>query len=91
MKFSSLCGSADSGEKSEAGFAVVLADGTIMNVDDYLGLAGTPGVDLVVWLKSLSDGTLLCAGREFLKGIRYEDGVPGCLCHYNGVKVTQIA
>lgn len=90
VKYSPLCGSADSGEKSETGFEVILADGTIVNVSDYLGLVGTPGVDLVAWLESLPNGTLLCAGREFLKGIGYEDGVPGRLYHYNGAEVTQI-
>lgn len=91
VKFSPLCGSADSGEKSETGFKVALADGTIVEIGDYIGLIGTPGIDLVAWLGSLADNTLLCAGREFLGGIGYKNGAPGHLYRYDGVEVTQVA
>lgn len=91
VKFSPLCGSADSGEKSETGFKVALADGTNVEVGDYIGLIGTPGIDLTAWLGSLADNTLLCAGREFLGGIGYKNGAPGCLYRYDGMEVTQVA
>lgn len=91
VKFSPLCGSADSGEKNETGFKVALADGTIVEIGDYIGLIGTPGIDLVAWLGSLTENTLLCAGREFLGGIGYKNGASGHLYHYDGVEVTQVA
>jgi len=62
VKVSPLLGSADSGKKTE----VFLADGTLIDIGNYIGLIGTPGVDLWAWLKSLKEGTLLCTGREFI-------------------------
>jgi hypothetical protein len=91
VKYSPLCGSADSGEKSESGFKVMLADGIIVEVGDYIGLIGTPGIDLVAWLKSLPDNTLLCTGREFLGGIGYSNSAPGHLYRLNGVEITEVA
>jgi hypothetical protein len=91
VKYSPLCGSADSGEKSETGFNVTLADGTSVEIGGYIGLIGTPGIDLVAWLGSLPDNTLLCAGREFLGGIGFKTGVPGRLYRYDGSGVTEVA
>ena len=73
VRYSPLVGSADSGKKSETGFEVILADGSLVGIGDYIGLAGTPGVDLWVWMKSLSPNTLLCTGREFVGALGVKD------------------
>ncbi len=74
IRFSPLLGSADSGKKTETGFDVYLADGTLVPIGDYIGLIGTPGVDLWAWLKSIqTDGTLLCTGREFIGSLGVKD------------------
>jgi len=66
----SLLGTADSGEKNlRGGMDVLLADGTPVSFpQDYIGLVGTPGIDLWAWLASLSADRsyLLVAGREFI-------------------------
>lgn len=90
VNFSPLCGSADSGEKAETGFQVVLADGTIVPAGNYTGLVGTPGIDLGAWLRTLPDKTLLVAGRELTGALGYEGGVPGKLYCYDGSEVHQV-
>ncbi|MFA6050781.1 MAG: hypothetical protein WC761_06355 [Candidatus Paceibacterota bacterium] len=67
IKYSPFLGSADSGKKAETGFDVVLADGTPIHDSGYIGLIGTPGVDLWAVLEgTMKDGTLLVTGREFI-------------------------
>lgn len=65
-KWSSLLGSADSGTKTETGMDVILADGVLVPIGNYIGIIGTPGINLWAWLKSLPAETLLCTGREFV-------------------------
>jgi hypothetical protein len=88
VRYSPLCGSADSGEKSETSFMVTLADGTSVGIGDYVGLIGTPGVDLKSWLDSLPEGTLLVAGREFLGAIGYTEGKTGTLYKYSEGRIV---
>lgn len=90
VKYSPLCGSADSGEKGESGFQVTLVDSTVVEPEDYIGLVGTAGVDLLIWLKSLPDNTLLCAGREFLSGIGHKTGESGRLYQYDENGIVEI-
>jgi hypothetical protein len=90
VKYSPLCGSADSGEQSETGSKVILADETVAESGQYIGLIGSPGIDLKVWLNSLPDKTLLCAGREFLGAIGYHGGQPGRLYVYEDFEVILI-
>ncbi len=67
VKYSPLLGSADSGKKAETGFDVLLADGTPIHDSGYIGLIGTPGVDLWAFLAgAIPDGSLLVTGREFI-------------------------
>ncbi len=73
VKYSPLLGSADSGKKTETGMEVYLADGTLVPLGHYIGLIGTPGIDLWKWLKSLEDNTLLCTGREFIGALGVKD------------------
>jgi hypothetical protein len=73
VKYSPLLGSADSGTKTETGMDVFLADGTLVKIGDYIGLIGTPGINLVTWLESLPEGTLLCTGREFIGALGVKD------------------
>jgi len=77
VKYSPLLGSADSGKKTETGFEAILADGTNVPIGDYIGLIGTPGIDLWAWLKSLSEGTLLCTGREFIGALGVKNAEAG--------------
>ena len=49
-----------------------------------------PGAEILVWLSSLPDDTLLCVNSSFLKGIGYEKGVSGCIYRYDGTEVTPI-
>ncbi len=79
VKFSPLLGSADSGEKSESGFKGLLADGTLVEIDNYIGLIGTPGINLWTWLQSLKGETLLVTGREFMFGLDVMDAVPSAV------------
>lgn len=88
VKYSPLCGSADSGERAETGFQVILASGTKVPVGDYIGLIGTPGVDLKTWIQSLPENTLLVAGRELTGALGYRDGQPGRLYRCDGETVT---
>ncbi|MDO8183788.1 MAG: hypothetical protein Q7T49_02280 [bacterium] len=90
VKFSPLCGSADNGEKSETGVTVFLADGTPVNLSDYLVLIITAGVDLKVWINSLQDQTLLVVGREFLGAIGYKNAQSGHLYQYDGGNVEEV-
>lgn len=65
--YSPLLGSADSGDKSETGWGVLLTDGTKVPLGNYIGLNGTPGIDLWEFLrKGVADDTLLVTGREFI-------------------------
>jgi len=82
-KFSPLLGSADSGEKAESGYKGLLADGTLVDIDDYIGIIGTPGVDLWVWLQSLSGNVLLVTGREFMGGLEVDDATPSTVYRIN--------
>jgi hypothetical protein len=79
VKYSPLLGSADSGVKTETGFDVYLADGTLVKIGDYIGLIGTPGIDLWKWLDSLPEGTLLCTGREFITALGMKNAEAGQL------------
>ncbi|MFA6446193.1 MAG: hypothetical protein WCW14_03015 [Candidatus Paceibacterota bacterium] len=78
-KFSPLLGSADSGEKTETSFRVILANGMMVPVGKYIGLIGTPGIDLWAWLQSLEDGTLLCTGREFIGALGVKNAEAGAI------------
>ena len=92
IKFSPLCGSADSGKKTETGFDVILADGeTLVPIGDYIGLIGTPGLDLKTWVNSLPDGTLLLAGRELTGALGCENGEMGKLYCFDGSEVTLVS
>jgi len=78
QRFSPLLGSADSGAQAETGFEVVLADGkTVCPIGGYIGLIGTPGIDMWAFLQSLPAGTLLCTGRELLMALGYKDAKSG--------------
>lgn len=87
-KFSPLCGSPDCSEKSEIGFQITLADGSIVPNEDYIGLIGAPGVDLRAWIRSLPNYTLLVAGCELTGALGYKEGKLGCLYRYDGATVT---
>jgi hypothetical protein len=94
IKFSPLLGSADSGKKTETGFDVFLANGRLIKIGDYIGLIGTPGVDLWMWLMSFKDGPIiLCTGREFIGALGYENSQTGQLFEIdtNKLSVTLIA
>ncbi len=66
-KYSPFLGSADSGTKAETGFNVLLADGTPIHDSGYIGLIGTPGVDLWAMIEgTMENGNLLVTGREFI-------------------------
>lgn len=69
IKFSPLIGNADSGKQGETGFEVMLPDGTIVPVGNYIGVVNTPGIDLWTFLGSLPEGTILCTGREFIAAL----------------------
>jgi hypothetical protein len=79
VKYSPLLGSADSGTKTETGWDVFLADGTLVKVGNYIGIIGTPGIDLWTWLDSLPEGTLLCTGREFIGALGVKDAQAGTI------------
>lgn len=86
VKYSPLLGSADSGTKTETGFDVFLADGTLVKIGNYIGLIGTPGIDLGAWLSSLPEGTLLCTGREFIGALGVKDAQAGTIYEIEPVK-----
>ncbi|MBP9701420.1 MAG: hypothetical protein KBD47_00370 [Candidatus Pacebacteria bacterium] len=86
-RFSPLCGSADSGEKAESGFQVILANGRVVPLGDYIGLIGTPGVNVNAFLNALPENTLLIAGRELLGALGYKDALSGVVYGYDGETV----
>ncbi|MDB5204653.1 MAG: hypothetical protein JWP09_681 [Candidatus Taylorbacteria bacterium] len=66
-KYSPLLGSADSGDRGETGWNVLLTDGTAVPLGNYIGLNGTPGIDLWKFLRErVEDGALLVTGRELI-------------------------
>ncbi len=70
LRHSPLLGSADSGIKAESGshgWDIHLADGRTIKDTNYVGLIGTPGVDLWKFLEgNVTSCTMLCTGREFI-------------------------
>lgn len=69
VKYSPFCGSADG---LDPGDKIVLIDGTLVNRSDYLGLIRAPGFNAWEFLRSLPDGTLLCAGSELMISLGLE-------------------
>ncbi len=89
-KFSPLCGSADSWVVSRGHREVILAYGSRVSVENYIGLSGTCGIDLVAWIRSLPGDTLLIAEPELIKVFGCEAGQYGYLYHYDGEALTPV-
>lgn len=66
MKFSSFCGSADGFDAPDT---IVLADGETCKLEDYMGLANTPGFDAWAFVGSQPADTLFLAGGELVTAL----------------------
>ena len=73
VKYFFLLGSADSGVKTETGWDVFAANGRLIEASAIIGLIGTPGIDLWLWLESIPEGSVLCTGREFIGALGVKD------------------
>jgi hypothetical protein len=63
VRYSPFCGSADALDPDRC---VVLADGTRVPLDHYLGVGTVPGFDAWAFVSAMPDNCLLCAGNELL-------------------------
>ena len=77
--YTPLLGGPDSGVKSESGWDVILAHEKLVKLDCYVGLIGTPGIDLWAWILSLPNGSVLCTGRELIGALGVKGAETGQL------------
>ncbi len=85
VKYCFLLGSADSGVKTETGWDVIGADGTVFEAKFVVGLIGTPGINLWEYVRALPDGAILCTGREFIGALGEKDAESAVIYRINTV------
>lgn len=92
VTYAPICGTADNCEKAgDNSYEMELANGSRVPTTSYLGLIGTPGINLRIFMIAQPEGTLLIVGREFLEGIGFPNGASGKLYMYDGEEVTEVA